>query len=80
MLRLLAETVKIANDDEWTKALGDQLSQQLELYKYDSNLLCVLILCVFVWCVGVRCACWRAKSPTPFQFEKPNLFLSPPIV
>lgn len=38
MLRLLAETIKIANDDEWTKTLGDQYSQQLELYKGEVEL------------------------------------------
>ncbi len=49
-VRLLAETVKIANDDEWTKALGDQLSQQLELYKY-VRILLICLLC------GCECVC-----------------------
>ena len=38
VLRLLAETIKIANDDEWTTSLGEQLAQQLDSYNGDSNM------------------------------------------
>lgn len=38
ILRLLSETVKIANDDEWTNVLGDQLTKQFDLYNDDSDM------------------------------------------
>lgn len=38
ILRLLAETIKIANDDEWTIQLGEYLSQQIPLYNSDPEL------------------------------------------
>ena len=37
-LRLLSETLKIANDEEWTQLLGENLSQQLDFYKGYPNL------------------------------------------
>lgn len=38
VIRLLSETIKIANDDEWNIALGDQMSQQIEFYKDEPEL------------------------------------------
>jgi hypothetical protein len=38
VLRLLSETLKMANDDEWTVALGNQYAQQLELYNNDPEM------------------------------------------
>jgi len=37
-LRLLSETIKLVNDEEWTQAIGENLSQQLEFYKGQPNL------------------------------------------
>ena len=36
ILRLLAETVRIANDDEWAMSLGDALCREIEVYTGDS--------------------------------------------
>jgi hypothetical protein len=38
ILRLLSETIKIANDDEWTLQLGEHLAQQFPLYNQDPEL------------------------------------------
>jgi len=38
VLRLLAETIKVAADDDWTLQLGECLTAQLDSYKGDSNL------------------------------------------
>jgi hypothetical protein len=38
ILRLTSETIKIANDDEWTVALGENYAKQLELYKNDADM------------------------------------------
>lgn len=38
VLRLLSESIKIANDDEWNVALGSALSDQLDFYKRDPEL------------------------------------------
>jgi len=38
VLRLLGETIKVANDDEWTVHLGEQYEKQLELYNVDTEL------------------------------------------
>jgi len=37
-LRLLSETIKIVDDEEWTQCLGEELSQQLEFYRTTPNL------------------------------------------
>lgn len=37
-LRLLSETIKLVNDEEWTQALGENLSNQLEFYKGQPNI------------------------------------------
>ncbi|EGC31710.1 hypothetical protein DICPUDRAFT_50034 [Dictyostelium purpureum] len=37
-LRLLAETIKNAADDEWTVTLGNSMSEQIDHYKKDSSL------------------------------------------
>lgn len=36
ILRLLAETVRIANDDEWAMSLGDALCREIDVYAGDS--------------------------------------------
>jgi len=36
VVRLLSETLKIANDDDWAIALGDAFSSQIELYASSS--------------------------------------------
>eukprot|EP00727_Mastigamoeba_balamuthi_P012392 m51a1_g7776 hypothetical protein (1623) ;mRNA; f:168103-173772 len=38
VLRLLGETIRVANDDEWAMALGDALCSQLDYYKGDAPL------------------------------------------
>src|SRR4051812_25457700 len=38
ILRLTSETIKIANDDEWTVQLGENYAKQIELYKNDADL------------------------------------------
>jgi len=36
--RLLVETIRIANDGEWTNALGEAIAQQVELYNTDPDM------------------------------------------
>jgi hypothetical protein len=36
--RLLAETIKMAKDDEWTIGLGEQLAQQITIYNNDPEM------------------------------------------
>ena len=38
ILRLLSETIKIVNDDEWVNILGDQYTQQLSIYNTDPDM------------------------------------------
>ena len=38
VLRLLTETIKIANEDEWIVQYGEQLAKQIDLYKNDSDM------------------------------------------
>lgn len=38
ILRLLSETIKIANDDEWTNILGDSIAKQFDLYNDDPEM------------------------------------------
>jgi hypothetical protein len=38
ILRLLGETIKVANDDEWTSGLGEALEKQFELYTNDPEM------------------------------------------
>ena len=38
ILRLLGETIKVANDDEWTSGLGEALEKQFELYSNDPEM------------------------------------------
>eukprot|EP01101_Sappina_pedata_P011357 TRINITY_DN7637_c0_g1_i1.p1 TRINITY_DN7637_c0_g1~~TRINITY_DN7637_c0_g1_i1.p1 ORF type:complete len:1380 (-),score=647.08 TRINITY_DN7637_c0_g1_i1:49-4188(-) len=38
VMRLIAETIKLANDDDWTLLLGDSLTDQFDLYKDDPDM------------------------------------------
>jgi hypothetical protein len=38
VLRLLAETIKLVADDQWTMTLGESYSTQIPLYKSNSEL------------------------------------------